>query len=234
MPDLDATSLAVVATLALLLTAALWLRRRGAAPRRPDATALDTVEAWPPQAVRVMTLQERQAFELLKRALPRRMVLAQVPLSRFISVPTENSYGEWLQRVGRLSADFIVCDSSSRVVAAVDVRTEAASSRSSERHQRVALVLERAGIPVHVWNASALPTLTEIRTLFRAGSEIERERDSFAASGVGGLHDLPLPDMVELIEEGDERALHAPLHDPVSSGFFDDLEAIEQPIARAA
>ena len=232
MPELDATSLAVVAALVLLLSTALWLRSRSVASRKPDASTLDTVEAWPPQAVRVMTLQERQTFELLKRALPRRMVLAQVPLSRFISVPTENSYGEWLHRVGRLCADFIVCDSSSRVIAAIDVRAEGASNRSSERHLRIAQVLERAGIPVHVWNAGALPTLTEIRTLFRAG-ESERERELFAASGVGGLHDLPLPEMVELIEEGDERAMHAPMQDPVSSGFFDDLQAIDRPALRA-
>lgn len=231
MPDMDATLLAVIGALTMLLATALWMRHRAGTPARPDPATLDTLEAWPPQAVRVMTLQERQTFELLKRALPRRMVLAQVPLSRFISVPTQHSYGEWLHRVGRLCADFIVCDSSSRVIAALDVRAEGASTRSSERHQRIAQVLERAGIPVHVLDAGALPTIAEIRQLFKSGDG-EPDRENFAASGVGGLHDLPVPEMYELIEEGDERALHAPAADPVSSGFFDDLQALERPALR--
>ena len=230
MLDLDSTSLAALCGLVLLLVAALWMRRLTESTHKPDPQSLDTVEAWPPQAVRVMTLQERQTYELLKRAAPRRMVLAQVPLSRFISVPTENSYGEWLHRVGRLCADFIVCDASSRVIAAVEVRSEGASNRSSERHQRIAQVLERAGIPVHVWTSGALPTVTEVRTMIRGA---EPERESFAASGVGGLHDMPLPEMYELIEEGDRDAMLAPMADPVSSGFFDDLQTEERPALRA-
>ena len=58
----------------------------------------------------------------LRSAAPGLMVLAQVPLSRFLRVPTRHSHAEWLQRVGCLSADLLVCDTGSRVLAVVDIR----------------------------------------------------------------------------------------------------------------
>jgi hypothetical protein len=62
-------------------------RQRGGGGRSGARTALDTVAAWPPEAARILNVTERQAFDLLKRALPGFMVLAQVPLSRFVRVP---------------------------------------------------------------------------------------------------------------------------------------------------
>ena len=70
-----ATIVALLLALALVMVA-LRVRRRQAAPRdQASEEALDTVQAWPPQAVRVMTLGERQAFEILRRALPGHVVL---------------------------------------------------------------------------------------------------------------------------------------------------------------
>ena len=78
--DLTSTTSLLIST--LLLLSVLWSRRREAGAQRTAKRPqfLDTVQAWPPQAVRVMTLPERQAYELLRRAVPRNfMVLAQVP-----------------------------------------------------------------------------------------------------------------------------------------------------------
>jgi hypothetical protein len=107
---------------ALLLTCSSVRRRGRSGSPAQGRDALDTVQDWPPEPARVMTVQERQAYELLRRALPGYMVLAQVPLSRFVRVPTRHSYTEWLQRVGTLSADLLVCDTGSRVLAVIDVR----------------------------------------------------------------------------------------------------------------
>ncbi|TMH07169.1 MAG: DUF2726 domain-containing protein [Betaproteobacteria bacterium] len=181
MDHLDSTSSAALFGSVLLLLSMLWMRRRQShASRSRSNEALDTVQAWPPQAVRVMTQAERQAYELLRRAVPNHLVLAQVPLSRFISVPTRQSYGEWLNRAGRLSADLLICDEHSRVIAAIDVRAPDESSRSRERHERLGHVLEAAGIAVQVWRSSKKPDATDYGQL-----------------------------------------------DPVSSGFFDDLEAVK-------
>jgi hypothetical protein len=222
VPQLDYTFIAAL-TISALLFAWLWARRRGGTVRKPPAENLDTVQSWTPQAVRVLTLPERKAYDLVRKALPGRLVLAQVPLARFISVPTRHSYSDWLTRVGRLSVDLIVCDKSSRVVAVVDVRTPGQSQRSQRRHDRMRQVLEAAGIRVLHWSAEALPSASEVRALFRdQGAEVEEE-----LIGPGGKRVLPVPEMVEVLAEGDDMAVMAgPQFDPVSSDYFDDLDAL--------
>ena len=84
----------LIGLLALLAVLALWwwMRRRGAGTAGADDSddRVDTLIGWPPQATRVMTTPERIAFGTLVRALPDYMILAQVPLSRFLSVPKRN------------------------------------------------------------------------------------------------------------------------------------------------
>ena len=166
--NLPGAALLATGLMLVTLLTLLWMRRRGggwARPKQPEA--LDTVQSWPPQAVRVMTLPERKALELLRRALPRNfLVLAQVPLARFISVPTEHAYADWLHKVGRLCPDLVVCDASSRVIGVVEVRPPENSASSRKRHDRVHRVLQAAGIPVHVWTESAMPSVAEARFLF--------------------------------------------------------------------
>lgn len=218
---LDPTAAAALLfALALLLTA-IWLRRRQATARPPvPDESLDTVQAWPPQAVRVMTLGERQAYEIVRRALPGHVVLAQVPLSRFISVPTRFPYSQWLHRAGRLGVDLLVCDFSSRAMAAIEVRTVDESARSAKRHQRLVEVLRAAGVTVHEWNEDELPTVAQARALFlpKAGSAAGEE----IAVTPGGRALLPVAEIQELLADGD--ATDYGQLEPVPSGFFDDLD----------
>lgn len=146
-----------------------WQRSRtraaasAARPRQRVADARDTVADWPPTATRVLNDAERRAFELLRQALPDHLVLAQVSLSRFIRVPTRHSYGDWLNRVGQLAADLVVCDRSSQVLAVVEVRPAGESPRSSQRHQRMTRVLKAAGVRVVVWADGELPAPQAVR-----------------------------------------------------------------------
>lgn len=226
MPSLDSTAIAALLISALLLSWLVARRRAGGAARKASDANLDTVQAWPPQAVRVLTLPERRAYDLLRKALPGRLVLAQVPVARFISVPTRNSYSDWLTRVGRLSVDLLVCDHSSRVLAAIDIRGAEESSRSQKRHARMAEVLSAAGITVHVWRADALPAASEIRGLFLANAEAEEEAPAMTA---GGKAILPVPEIREMLSAGDDAAAAGPQFDPVSSDYFDDLDVIRDP-----
>jgi len=213
---------AAALTLALVsLTAVLWLRRRASTPRTLLADeSLDTVQAWPPQAVRVMTLGERQAYEILRRALPGHVVLAQVPLSRFISVPTRFPYSQWLQRAGRLGVDLLVCDFSSRAVAAVEVRTSDESARSAKRHQRLVEVLRAAGVTVHEWNEDALPSVAQARESFMPKATVAVAADAPASVTAGGRTLLPVAEIQELLADGDTTD-YGQL-EPVPSGFFED------------
>lgn len=158
--------------------------RRSAPPIQDEQ--LDTLAAWEPVATRVLKTGEREAYHVLRRALPDHIILAQVPLARFVKVPTRNSYSEWLRRVGSLCADLVVCDMSSQVVAVVEVRPGAAATKDSalKRQQRMDKVLQAARIPVHVWLEGALP-----------GPAVAREAILGAAiqlSGRSGYQDVGL------------------------------------------
>ena len=82
------------------------------------------------------------------------MILAQVPLPRFLNVPKRNSYAEWMRRVGSQCADLVICDVTSQVIAVVEIRPpiEQISDRLRARLDRMERVLKAANIPVHVWN----------------------------------------------------------------------------------
>jgi hypothetical protein len=164
--------IALLALAALAAAASVWLWRRrsrdsggedgGHAPR---VEGIDTVAGWPPEVTRVLTAQERRAFRLLTIALPDHIVLAQVPVARFIRVPTRNSYHEWMRRVGQLCADLVVCDAASQVIAVVEVRRPAAreSERARKRHERMDRVLRKAGVRVIEWNEELLPHRDAVR-----------------------------------------------------------------------
>ncbi len=224
MPALDPAAIAALLISALLMLFLVARRRRGApdAGRAPDSEVLDTVQAWPPQAVRVMTLPERLAYGTLRRALPRHLVLAQVPLSRFISVPTGNSYAQWLTRAGRLNVDLLVCDASSRVIAAVEVRPPEQTQRSVARHQRLAQVLQAAGVKVHVWRETDLPSISAVRELFKTKGEAPATGEDEV--DLEGRRMIPVPEIQEYLLDGDGLDYNH-LNEPVASGFFEDLDA---------
>lgn len=204
--------MAAVLTLSLLMLARR--RRTRSIHGGEGADGLDTIAAWPPQAVRVMTLAERQAYDVLRRAMPRCLVLAQVPLARFISVPTLNSYAAWLTRAGRLSADLLVVDNASRPVTAIQIRDGGETDRSVKRRQRLTDVLQAAGISVHVWDGDRLPTPEEALRLFHADQTLTEE-------AVDRNGPIPVAQVEELLALGDDRDYG---HDPVASTFFDEFD----------
>jgi hypothetical protein len=193
----------------------------------PAAEAVDTIAGWPPQAVRVLTLKERQAYDIIVRAMPRNLVLAQVPLARFISVPTQNSYATWMNRVGKLSVDLLITDNSSRPVAAVEIRGSEETPRSAKRHNRTAEVLKAAGIPVHIWQEGALPAPELARKMLRG--ELDNPTSAFGEEATvddKGRRPLPVAEVKELLVQGDDMDYS---YDPVASAFFDDLDSSAPP-----
>jgi hypothetical protein len=191
-------------------------------PRTLDA--VDTVIGWPPDATRVLTLRHQRAFEVLSRALPDHLILAQVPISHFIKVPTRHSYVEWLRRVGHVCVDLMICDSASNVLAVVEVRPadRVETERARKRHLRVERVLRAAGIPLHVWNEALLPDPSAVRKAFAPEPE-ESELDA-------GPDTSPLEP--SLYNPGRTRGRpHAetdddvPGREPPRSTWFDELHA---------
>jgi len=137
-------------------------------------------------------------------------------------VPTRHSYSDWMSRAGRLNVDLLVCDEHSRVIAAIDVRPPEESERAKKRHERMTHVLQAAGIAVHVWDEGQLPNVAQARESL--GIEPAEATPAVDASG---RRVLPMPEIQELLAGGD--ATDYGQLDPVSSGFFDDLEAAPAP-----
>ena len=225
--DLNASAL-VVAVMLLLTLLMVRRRQRGDLRRTVKREDLDTVIDWPPQSVRVLTVAEREAYDLLRKSLPGLMVLAQVPLSRFVRVPTRHSYNDWMQRVGNLSADLLLCDSGSRVIAVVDVRSAVETDRARRRHERMGRVLKASGIRVYTWREDALPTATQVRAL--VGAELARNAGLKPAVS-RPMPLIPVAEMEEMLADGDQAQYDA-AHEPVPSGFFDDMGSA--PTASAA
>jgi hypothetical protein len=178
---------------ALLLALPLvwWLVRRPAASRAAaaaDGDRLDTLAGWPPEPTRIMRPQERIAYSTLRMALPGYLILAQVPVSRFIAVPRRNSHVEWMRRIGSQCVDFLICDVTSKVIAVVEVMppAEQVTERLKVRSERLGRTLGAAGIQVHVWNEERLPSIESARMKIVPGapaipSEM-RQRAVFASA----------------------------------------------------
>lgn len=220
---------------ALLLLTLLVVRVRNRANARHNAArdALDTVMGWPPEASRILTINERQAYDLLKRAMPGFLVLAQVPLSRFIRVPSRHSYAEWLARVGSLSADLLLCDSGSKVLAVIDIRAQQESERARRRHERMARVLRSAGVHVFDWREGELPSATEVRHVMArlVGAKVEAANVKVGGTTSRPMPLIPVPEMEEILADGDRAAAEAafdPTMEPVPSAFFEELETQQQ------
>ena len=163
---MDSLWLGLAVVLILVLLGWWWRRRNeGSAKANAEVDRIDTLIGWPPEATRVLDHRERAAFGLLVRALPDHIVLAQVPISRFLSVPKRNSYADWLRRLGYQCVDFAVCDVNAQVVAVVELQPAPgrASEQSVRRQERMARTLKAAKIPLHVWPEQLLPTLDAVR-----------------------------------------------------------------------
>jgi Protein of unknown function (DUF2726) len=220
-------SFALPATVLLLLAwLVMRLRARSSAQRGTAREALDTVASWPPEAARVLTIAERQAYDLLRRALPGYLVLAQVPLSRFIRVPARHSYVDWLQRVGSLSADLLLCDAGSRVIAVIDIRSPGESERSRRRHERMTRVLRKAGVHVLTWREDTLPSASEVRHAMTAVVGGAAAVAKAAATSSRPMPLIPVADISEVLADGDAAfdAQLDPSMEPVPSAFFEELE----------
>jgi hypothetical protein len=216
-----------VAAIGLVVLALLMGRaalRGGADASRQRREALDTVMAWPAEASRVLTRPERKGLEIARRALPDHLVLAQVPLARFLRVPRRHSYTEWMQRVGFVNADLLICDQGSKVLAVIDIRPLQESERAKRRHERIGQVLRGAGIHVITWREDELPSPSDLRSQLLP--LIEPHETVSQPVNSKPLPLIPVAEIEEILADGDAAAAQDAAMEPVPSTLFDDLEPI--------
>lgn len=232
------TALELGLPLLLVVLLALWWfgwRKARAGKGSAREERIDTLIGWPPQATRVLTNAERVAFSTLTRALPEYMILAQVPLSRFVNVPKRQSYADWLRRVGHQCVDFVICDMNAQVVAVVEVQSTAVQSndRSKRRLQRVARTLTAAHIPLHVWTENALPASESARELIapKPAPVVPASPAAPAANVEAGSPAVPPPPFNPFEDTGRDWAQDEVIEPPPST-WFDDLDTAPAPLKK--
>lgn len=121
---------------------------------------------WPFYAKKPLSGPEQVLYFRLCKTLPEHIVLAQVSLSRILGVKKGNNFGEWFNRINRMSADFVICSKDSTVVAVIeldDSSHEKADRQVSDAKKDRAL--SSAGIRIIRWKVKSMPDEVAIRNL---------------------------------------------------------------------
>ena len=236
-------SLLEFAFLVLVIAAALvaWVAMRAGRRAKPvTADRIDTLIGWPPQATRVLTLAERQAFSTLRRAFPDRIILAQVPLSRFLAVPKRNSYADWLRRLGYQCADFVVCDESAQVMAVVELLGPPGpnSDRARRRLDRMARSLKAAKVALHIWTEGRLPTADAAREAIMPPPPPLVAAEAATSAADAGPPAPPAPRAARQPSPFDDSGRdstqdeHIEFLEPPPSTWFDDIDSGPTPLRK--
>jgi uncharacterized protein DUF2726 len=145
-----------------------------AAPAAPAAAMPPAAAAAPAAAVaareRFLGQHETLLYLVLKTGLPDHEIFANVSLAAVVALPASGSERE--QQVRRLAPyqlDFVVCDKSMHVIAAVDIET-AGGADAAGIQQFKADFLKRAGIRLVRVNPAAMPKRDQVRGLVVGGN----------------------------------------------------------------
>lgn len=120
-------------------------------------------EIWPFYARKPLSNPEQVLYFRLLKALPDHMVLAQVQLSRFLGVKKGNNFQSWLNRINRMSADFVICNKDANVIAVIELDDATHNSQKRlEADSKKDKALSSVGLKVIRWNVKAIPNENEI------------------------------------------------------------------------
>jgi very-short-patch-repair endonuclease len=103
----------------------------------------------------------------LVNALPDKIILSQVQLSRVLGVKKGNNFGEWNNRINRMSLDFVVCrKEDAGIIAVIEL-----DDKSHEKEERIKAdekkdkALESANIRIIRWKVDEMPDEKTIKRI---------------------------------------------------------------------
>jgi intracellular sulfur oxidation DsrE/DsrF family protein len=132
-----------------------------AAPAAASAASAAAVTA----RERFLGQHETLLYLLLKTGLPDHEIFANVSLAAIVALPASGGEREQqLRRLAPYQLDFVVCDKSMRVIAAVDFEA-AGGADAAGIQQFKADYLKRAGIRLVRVNPAAMPKRDQVRAL---------------------------------------------------------------------
>ncbi|TLU82119.1 MAG: DUF2726 domain-containing protein [Chlorobium sp.] len=135
--------------------------------QKKKGAGTDTDAPWPFYAKKPLSSPEQVLYFRLCKALPEHIVLAQVGISRFLGVKKGNNFGEWFNRINRMSADFVLCSKDLTIVAVIeldDSSHEKADRQAADAKKDKAL--GSAGIRIVRWQTSSMPDEASIKATF--------------------------------------------------------------------
>lgn len=159
----------VLCVIGLLMLVALLARK----PNKPPANkepkqSVDEMKVWPYVARELMTAPERELYGRLRQALPEYLIFSQVQLSRIIDVAPEAEHQAWLNRINRMSVDFVICAADgAKILAAIEL-----DDSSHDRPERIKAdskkdkALLSAGVAIIRWPVKGMPNPRQIRADF--------------------------------------------------------------------
>ncbi|HWK75384.1 MAG TPA: DUF2726 domain-containing protein [Povalibacter sp.] len=122
-------------------------------------------KTWPLRPVPVLSKSEQVLFWRLREALPERVVLAQVQLSRLVKIDAAGRARlAVLNRIDRKSTDFVVCSKDLQPLCVVEL-DDSSHTRASQRKRDADkdAALQAAGLRVVRYHVKSMPAVAEIR-----------------------------------------------------------------------
>ena len=132
---------------------------------KPQGDGNGADEVWPFYAKKALSQPEQILYFRLVQALPEHIVLAQVQLSRLLGVKKGNNYQAWFNRINRMSADFVVCNKDTSIVAVIEL--DDATHQKEDRQAADAKkdkALASAGIRIVRWQVKLIPDIAAIQS----------------------------------------------------------------------
>lgn len=133
-------------------------------------------EVWPFYAKKPLSQPEQVLYFRLVQALPEHIVLAQVQLSRLLGVKKGNNYQAWFNRINRMSADFVVCNKDSSIVAVIeldDATHQKEDRQAADAKKDKALI--SADIRIVRWQAKTIPDIATIQSTLIPNIAVKRD-----------------------------------------------------------
>lgn len=148
---------------------------------KAKARGEDGDEVWPFYAKKPLSQAEQVLYFRLVHALPEHIILAQVQLSRLLGVKKGNNYQAWFNRINRLSADFVVCNRDSSIVAVIELddathQKEGRQATDAKKDRAMA----SAGVRVVRWHAKSIPDIVAIQSAFMRNTAVKRDAPKVA------------------------------------------------------
>lgn len=135
-------------------------------------------EIWPFYAKKILTQPEQILYFRLIQSLPEHIVLAQVQLSQILGIKKGHNYQAWLNRINRMSVDFVVCNKDSSIIAVIELD----EATHSLNHRKKAdakkdRALAAANVRIIRWQAKAMPDTETIKSQILCASPYREEID---------------------------------------------------------